>query len=259
MKKRLAIVTVICALLLLLTSCVKETTTVDIHKDGGTVTQDMVITKEVYDYLMSLSSEEEKAELTDEQTDISFFTEDGVEYVKISETQQFDSLSELSDYVSNLGVSEDDDSDDSAYFESLFINLTNSGSCIEVHGNVGIISDTTGYTSCDVIFQFPGKVTYSNIGEIVDETTVKIDMLDAWENQAGRPFVIEANASNVLATLRVILIVVAVIVILAILLVLLTLLALVPIVLIIVIIVLILVIVKKKRNKNKASKNDDSV
>ena len=258
MKKRFLILVLALVLLLTFTSCVRQTVTADIEKDGGQVTHEVVITKELYTTLLSYSGGEST---TEEDVEITYFTgDDGVEYVSFKSTETYDSMEDLNDYFITLGesTSEDDDASESLsggkYFDYFYIFYNEGTDSIVIEGCFAYdgyenFADQQIYTSLKLVLNFPGDVMYCDFGTQIDENTVEIDMLDAMNNHSGESFMIEAKASDtpewgwVVLGIIVVLLVIGVI-----------LLAVAAVIIVIIVIVVIIVIIAKKNKKKKAAK-----
>ncbi len=216
-KKILSIMTLICALALVLSSCVSETVTLDLKNDSGTVVYEQVITKEVYDYLISMGGDPD--EIEKQGKELTFFTEDGEEYVKVSATQKFESLAELNAGLKKLGDTSNEagssmTSVSQKFFNEVYVYVDEDEKTMTFEGTIGDTRDVSSYISCELIVKFPGDIKEYNIGEKIKSNTLKIDMLEAWENSPDKDFEIVSSlsASNigVVAAVGVVVVLVAV-------------------------------------------------
>ena len=120
-KKFLSMMTLICVLVIVLSSCVRETVTLNLEKGGGSILYEQVISKEVYDYLLSMGGETE--EIEDQGKTITFFEKDGEEFVKASNTEKFESLAELNAALEKLGDTSGMTSISDKFFEEVYVYL----------------------------------------------------------------------------------------------------------------------------------------
>jgi hypothetical protein len=197
-KKILSIMVLICALALVLSSCVSETVTLDLKNDGGTIVYEQVITKEVYDSLISMGGDPE--EIKKQGKELSFFKKDGEEYVKVSAKQKFDSLAELNEGLKKLGDTSNESgssmtSVSQKFFNEIYVHVDEEDKTMTFEGTIGKERDVSSYISCELIVKFPGAIKEYNIGEKENSNTLKIDMLDAWENSPNKDFEVVASLS----------------------------------------------------------------
>lgn len=195
MKKRfLLVVSLVFIMLLTLSSCVKEVYNFEINKNGGSVKHEQIITKEVYDTLISMG--EDPSEFEEDGYKLTFYTENNVEYVKATESKTFESLYDLNKYLNHLGDAEEiadgtDLSDE--FFKHTKIEADEEGKILSMTGVVGKQNDISLYTSCTIIFNFAGEIIDYNIGEKIDDNTLKIDMIEIWEGNSSKIFKIETE------------------------------------------------------------------
>ena len=200
-KKILSIMVLICALALVLSSCVSETVTLDLKNDGGTIVYEQVITKEVYDSLISMGGDPE--EIKEQGKELSFFKKDGKEYVKVSATEKFDSLAELNAGLKKLGDTSGSSGSATSsmtsvsekFFNEVYVHVDEDEGTMTFEGTIGKERDVSSYISCELIVKFPGAIKEYNIGEKENSNTLKIDMLDAWENSPNKDFEVVASLS----------------------------------------------------------------
>ena len=195
MKRRSLAVLLVALMLVVLSSCVKETYDFKITANGGSVKREAVITKEVYDELVAMG--EDVSALT-EGGKLSFYTEDGTEYAKVTFSEKFDSLKELYTYMSNMGKSESGGTTDisDAFFARIDVSEEGNGDFLCITGVINNQSDISDYSSCDIILNFPGEITEYNIGEKIDDNTLSIDMVKLWESTSFKSFTIKAEAGS---------------------------------------------------------------
>ncbi len=174
-----------------LTACVCETHTVNISSDGGSAIHEQIISKDTYNQLISMGSDVN--ELKEEGYTITFFSEDGEDYVKASKTYEFDDLNALERYFQELATS-DEGSNSEKYFKSF--NLKSKGAKITLSGEIGKPDASAVYTSCEIILKFDGKITDYSIGEKTDSNTLKLDLMSLWTNNSGEEFIIESDSGN---------------------------------------------------------------
>ena len=94
MKKRIIVLLILTVLLsVVLSSCVKVTYEFNITPDNSSVKHEQIITKEVYDSLISMGAD--VSEIEDNGGMLTFYTENNTEYVKITFSEAFASLDEL--------------------------------------------------------------------------------------------------------------------------------------------------------------------
>ena len=65
-----------------------------------------------------------------------------------------------------------------------------------ISGKICGTRDTSSYTSCKLILNFPGKITSFDIGTQIDDDTVEINMLKAWDNTPDSAFAIEVEVAQ---------------------------------------------------------------
>lgn len=262
MKKRFLFLALALALLFILSSCVDQTITADIQKDGGQVTEEVVISKELYSLIVSY---EEDTSWRDEVEITTFTADDGLEYVSLSKTETFDSIEEMNEYFATLGESTDENGDNiedalnsGRYFDYFEIYYSAGSNTIGVTGcfaGYGDEYDEEDYesesaiASFKLILNFPGEITYCDFGTQIDENTVEIDVMDAMQHRAGEEFRIEANAGDSYDWVWIVLGVVVLLLIGGIIL-----LAVAAVVVVIIIVIVVIVIIAKKRKKKKTAK-----
>ena len=196
--------------LFIFTSCVKETTTINIAPNNYNILKEEIATKELYELAIKTGSD--PSEITENGGNISFFTENDIEYVKISETISFKSLSELNSFLEDLESYDSKDPGSDNFFHSIKIEFNEKEKTYKLSGKIGSSRDTSFYTSCDLIFNFPGKITKNNIGTLIDDNSIKIDMLNEWTTYPNTSFVVQAKSSSNLSILHVIVVVFALLV-----------------------------------------------
>ena len=197
MLKKISLLCVILFTLICLSSCVKESYDFDITATGGSVSHEQIITKEVYDMLVSMGAN--PSENKESGGELSFYTEDGTEYVKITMFEEFDSLDELNLYLREMGAqaeetSETDISD--RFFDTIQVKIDETGKILSITGRVAKQNDVSPYTSCDIVFNFTGEIISSDIGEKIDNQTIKINMLELWESSSSATFLIESKVPS---------------------------------------------------------------
>ena len=246
-------------MLFILSSCVDQTITADIQKDGGQVTEEVVISKEIYSWIVSYEEDESWRD----GLEITVFTaDDGLEYVSLSKTETFDSIEEMNEYFTTLGESTDENGDDIAdalnggrYFDYFEIYYSAGSNTIGVTGcfaGYGEEYDEEDYesesaiASFKLILNFPGEITYCDFGTQIDEDTVEIDVMDAMQHHAGEEFRIEANAGDSYEWVWIVLGVIVVLLILGI-----GLIAILGVIIIIVVVVIVVIIIIAKKSKKK--------
>ena len=127
---------------------------------------------------------------------ISFYTENETEYVKISFSEKFNSLDELNTYLNSLGSDTSETDISGTFFENIKVEFNKDENSLSISGKILKQSNISSYASCDIIFSFPGKIISTDIGEKVDDNTIKINMLEIWEASSTPTFAIKANASS---------------------------------------------------------------
>ena len=165
-------------------------------------------------------------DLKNEGYTITFFTQDGVECVKATKDFEFKKLATLERYFQELATSSEG-ADSEKYFKSF--DVKSKGDKITITGIIGKPDTSTAYTTCDIILNFEEDIVGHTIGEKLDSKTLKLDLMDLWQNNANEEFVIEAGSGN--SVLLVVLIVASISIGL--------------------IVSIVLIIVSKKKNKNK--------
>lgn len=195
MKKRMVLLFMMIITFLFLSSCVQETYNFNLTNNGGAVKHEQVVTKSVYDMIISNMAPSEREQ---EGVEVSFFTENDTEYAKITRSQKFNSLEELNSYLSQLGAqaeegSQSDISD--AFFTTIQVNVDESDKTLSIVGQIAKQDSVSSYTSCDVIFKFPGKIISFDIGEEIDSNTIKINMLELWKSSSTATFTLKSEAA----------------------------------------------------------------
>ena len=182
---------------ILFSSCVTEHYYIDINKDGGSILCEQILAKSTYDQLISMGSD--PSSFTSEGGKISFFTEDNVEYAKLSMEKEYSSLSNLKDAIASLGTaSEENVSDPSEnYFTAFDIVLNTTDDTFIVSGTFNTFDGIDSvYTKCTLSFVMPGDILSYNVGSKTESNTVTIDMLQAWSADSDKDFTIIAEASS---------------------------------------------------------------
>ena len=177
MKKRIIVLLILTVLLsVVLSSCVKETYEFNITPDNSSVKHEQIITKEVYDSLISMGAD--VSEIEDNGGMLTFYTENNTEYVKITFSETFASLDELNKYLSNLGNTQENSTTDisDAFFSEIKVEVDEENKVLCMKGTINDQTDITAYSSCNIIFNFNGKITEFDIGEKIDDSTISIDI-----------------------------------------------------------------------------------
>lgn len=196
MKKIVALLLTV-LLALALTSCVREVYEFEVTSSGGKVKQEQIITKEVYDTLISMGTDPSDFEA--DGGELTFYEKDNTEYVKITFTETFGTVDELSAYLSSLGASEyEDENTDiaAAFFEKIEIKVDKEKSTICISGKINEQEDVSAYSSCEIILNFSGEIIEYDIGEKSSPKTISIDMMDIWEESEPSTFTIKSKISS---------------------------------------------------------------
>lgn len=195
MKKKTIFLSILTVLLaVVLSSCVRETYNFNISPDNSSVKREQVVTKELYDSLISMGSD--ASEIKDNGGELTFYTENNTEYVKITYSKTFTSLDELNTYLSSLGKNEEDSATDisDAFFTEIKVEADNENKIICINGTINEQDDISSYSACDIIFNFNnGKITDFDIGEKIDDNTISIDMVELWNLSSTTSFTIKAE------------------------------------------------------------------
>ena len=196
MKKTVALILTV-LLMLTLVSCVREVYDIDITTNGGKVKQEEIITKEIYDSLISMGTDPSDFEAAGYE--LSFYEDDGTEYVKATLIETFDTVEELSAYLSSIGAGENEDENTDiadAFFADIKIEVDEENNTILISGKVNEQEDVSAYSSCKVVLNFPGKVIEHNIGKKTNRNSISIDMMDIWEESETPEFTIKSEISS---------------------------------------------------------------
>ena len=194
MKKRIIVLLMLTLLLsVVLSSCVEETYEFNITPDKSSVKHEQIITKEVYDSLISMGSD--ASEIKDNGGELTFYTENNTEYVKITYSKTFTSLDELNTYLSSLGKNEEDSATDISdeFFTEIKVEADAENKFLCMKGTINDQTDITSYSSCNIVFNFDGKITEFDIGEKIDDNTISIDMVELWNLSSTTSFTIKAE------------------------------------------------------------------
>ena len=173
---------------------------VNIEKDGGTIVFEQTMTKDQYE---SMVETDDDGDITpSEDATVEFYSDDGVEYAKISKKDVYDSLEDLEKAVLAIGTEVNEDgtiNDVQQCLAEFHISLDEKKNKFKVTGTFNELMDEDNTSmmgaSLTLYLTFPGKVTYYNIGDVVDEKTVTINLLNAVKTGTQKDFLIEANAS----------------------------------------------------------------
>ena len=176
--------------IVLCTGCLTANHNIVITANGGTISKELIMEQSTYDALLGMGMTTD--ELTAEGGTITTFTEDDVDYVKLSVEESFASLAELETAIISLGTESNED-DSTPYFTDFSLKLENDKYVIS--GTFNTIEDIdTLYTKCTLSFTLPGSISSFNVGSKTSDKTVTINMLKAWEADATKSFEIVANA-----------------------------------------------------------------
>ena len=180
--------------IVLCTGCLTANHNIVINANGGTISKELIMEQSTYDALLGMGMTTD--EITAEGGTITTFTEDDVDYVKLTLEETFSSIEELESAIISLGTesSEDMGEDESTpYFTTFSLKLDNNK--YVVSGTFNTIEDIdTLYTKCTLSFTFPGNITSFNVGSKTSDKTITINMIKAWEVDATKSFEIVANA-----------------------------------------------------------------
>ena len=193
MKKTVALILTV-LMMLTLASCVKEVYDVEITANGGIVKHELIITRDVYDSLVSMGGD--LSSIEESGGKLTFYEEDGVKYVKFSLTKTFDTLEALNAHLSSLGASEDENETtdiSDAFFENIEIEADEEKNTICLNGKINVQEDVSSYTSCEIILNFPGRIVSYNIGEKTKSNTISIDMKELWDESSTATFTIKST------------------------------------------------------------------
>ena len=190
MKKIKQILVLILAIVIGLsfTGCVIETHTVNISSDGGSAKLEQILPKDVYNELISMDSNFDSYQK--EGYEIEHFYQDGTECVRATKSFKFKNLDEIERYFEELGTSNEGGNSEK-YFKSF--DIKSKGKKITISGEIGKPDAMTAYTSLKIILKFDNKISGYTIGEIKDDNTIELDMLELWKNHPNEQFTIKTG------------------------------------------------------------------
>ena len=180
--------------IVLCTGCLTAKHNIVINANGGTISTELIMEQSTYDTLLGMGLTE--SEITADGGTITTFTEDDVDYVKLSAEESFTSLQDLETGIINLGTESSEEmgeSESTPFFTDFSLKLENNKYVIS--GTFNTIEDIdTLYTKCTLSFTLPGNITSFNVGSKTNDKTITINMIKAWEAGAEKTFEIVANA-----------------------------------------------------------------
>jgi hypothetical protein len=109
-------------------------------------------------------------------------------------------LAELNEGLKKLGDTSNESgssmtSVSQKFFNEIYVHVDEEDKTMTFEGTIGKERDVSSYISCELIIKFPGAIKEYNIGEKENSNTLKIDMLDAWENSPNKDFEVVASLS----------------------------------------------------------------
>ena len=206
--KKICMVTMCMMVCMLMSACISQSTYININKNGGSIRMESSMEKSIYDSLAGSGGSMD----IEEGVEMSTFTQNDIEYVKFTKTQEYASIEELENALLDEKTLSDDDSGE-ALFTAFDITLDNKNKTLTVTGTIAHLNDTAQldniYSSFMLYITTPGNIISYSYGEQAEKNSVKINLLHAYST--GISFEIKGKSEPGLDVVKMALIVVPIV------------------------------------------------